>query len=232
MSGPSKDARVPLLVGATNTGKSTLVESFDALYGHKHVFHLPSVTDGKFGLRSWMRDKRFVLWDEFSPVEFAHEKVFSVTTFKKAFGGQCFEIQMPQNWHDGNQDFRWQQGVVFTNMEEDLWTPTENVKAEDIRHLQSLVEMFRFAHQLCRPGSRSSRGSIPQCRHHLAIWIRDDSAAFDASQALQPSLGDVAVASPGAQDANARGHSGGTVTHLEDFMDRVQLPQATREAIT
>lgn len=33
VSGPSKTARVPFLVGPTNTGKSTLVEPFDALFG-------------------------------------------------------------------------------------------------------------------------------------------------------------------------------------------------------
>ena len=45
MTGPSKDVRVPFLVGATNTGKSTLVESFDDLFGESAVFtFLPSRT--------------------------------------------------------------------------------------------------------------------------------------------------------------------------------------------
>ena len=48
VNGPSKDVRVPFLLGATNTGKSTLVESFDALFGESAVFHLPAVTDTRF----------------------------------------------------------------------------------------------------------------------------------------------------------------------------------------
>ena len=45
--GPSKEDRVPFLVGATNTGKSTIVESFDELFGEGEVFHLPAETDNK-----------------------------------------------------------------------------------------------------------------------------------------------------------------------------------------
>jgi hypothetical protein len=56
-----------------------------------HVFHLPAVTDTKYALRNWLQGKRFVFWDEFSPVEFADLGVMTVTTFKKAFGGQNFE---------------------------------------------------------------------------------------------------------------------------------------------
>ena len=55
MSGPSKDVRVPFLIGTTNTGKSTLVESFDALFGEAAVFHLPAITDTKYALRNWLK---------------------------------------------------------------------------------------------------------------------------------------------------------------------------------
>ncbi len=109
------------------------------------MFHLPAVSDTKFALRNWLQAKRFVFWDEFSPVEFAQLGVMSATQFKKAFGGQWFEaraagscislvvsteflaspvrsrgpssfqVQVPQNAHDGNVDFRWQRGCVFTN---------------------------------------------------------------------------------------------------------------------
>ena len=61
VSGPSKDNKVPFLIGSTNTGKSTLVESVDDLYGEDAVFHLPAETDDKGGaLRGWLHDKRFV----------------------------------------------------------------------------------------------------------------------------------------------------------------------------
>lgn len=55
------------------------------------VFHLPAVTDTKYALRNWLQGKRFVFWDEYSPVEFAELGVMAVTTFKKAFCGQTFE---------------------------------------------------------------------------------------------------------------------------------------------
>ena len=55
------------------------------------VFHLPAVTDTTYALRNWLQGKRFVFWDEFSPVEFAELGVMAVTTFKKAFSGQQFE---------------------------------------------------------------------------------------------------------------------------------------------
>lgn len=224
VSGPSKDTRVPFLIGTTNTGKSTVVDSFDSLFGFERVFHLPAVTDGKYALRNWVRDKRFVYWDEFSPVEFAATGIFSVTTFKKAFGGQFFEVQMAQNWHDGNQDFRWQRGVVFTNKSESLWTPQANVSPEDVRHLQSRVELFYFTHQVVPPGSRPSRGNIPQCRHHLAKWIRDSAAAFDAMQAMQPALGATA-------SVDVAAGSGACVADLDDLMARASVPAASQAGI-
>ena len=66
----------------------------------------------------------------------------------------------------------------------------------------------------------------------MAKWIRDAAAAFDASQALQPSLGAVAVAAPAGNSGDDSGeHSASTVTNLELFMERAQLPRAAREAI-
>ena len=84
MGGPSKDNRVPFLVGTTNTGKSTIVESFDELYGEDAVFHLPAETDDKGGaLRGWMQDKRFVFWDEFEPVVFVTKGVMPKSKLSK-----------------------------------------------------------------------------------------------------------------------------------------------------
>jgi len=222
VAGPSKDTRVPFLVGTTNTGKSTLVESFDDLFGFERVFHLPAVTDSKYGLSNWLRDKRFVLWDEFDPVEFAHEGVFSISTFKKAFGGQYFEVQMAQNWHDGKKDFTWQHGVVFTNKAAGLWKPTDAVSLEDIRHLQSRVELFHFGHRVVAPGSRPRLGMIPQCRHHLAKWIREGAEAFDVAQGL---LQIPAAASDAVGSATA------DIADLDQFLEAAKLPEHARQTI-
>eukprot|EP00973_Karenia_brevis_P070853 9848798-Karenia_brevis.AAC.1 len=115
------------------------MESFDDIYGFKSVFHLPALTDKKYALRNWIRNKRFVLWDEFAPVQYAHEGVFPVTQFLKAFNGHFFEIQLPQNAHDGNVDFKWNRGVVFTGKEDGLWMPTNRISPEDIKHMKSRV---------------------------------------------------------------------------------------------
>ena len=187
VAGPSKQARVPFLVGATNTGKSSLVDSFDQVFGASRVYHLPAVTDPKYALRNWMKNKRFVLWDEFSPVEFAHHNVLPVTVFKKAFNGQWFEIQVPQSFHDGNVDFRWQRGAVFTNKLEGLWTPTRKVPQEDIRHIKSRVHLFECDSEFAPPGE--VRPEIPQCAVHLCKWIVAGAARFDAqAMVTQPIL--------------------------------------------
>jgi hypothetical protein len=215
INGPTKETRVPFLIGTTNTGKSTLVESFDELFGFERVFHLPADKDPKYGLRNWLREKRFVFWDECSPVELATNEVLSVTTFKAAFGGKWFEIQRAQSHHDGNEDFRWQHGVVFTNKAKGLWTPNATVSAEDILHLQSRVECFPFTHKFVAPGTTPK--IIAQCAPHMSKWIRDGAAAFDAMQGLQPPLVPIAQAPVIAL-------AGGVVTDLEAFLGAASLP--------
>lgn len=53
LNGPSKTTRTPMIVGPTNTGKSTVLLPFDDLFGFKHVFHKPAVGSGgrKISLR-------------------------------------------------------------------------------------------------------------------------------------------------------------------------------------
>jgi len=210
VSGPGKDARVPFLVGDTNTGKSSLVESFDQLFGDRRVYHLPAVTDVKFALRNWLRNKRFVLWDEFSPVEFATMGVLPVTQFKKAFNGQWFEIQVAQCHHDGNPDFRWQHGAIFTNKIKGLWEPTKVVSQEDIQHLQSRVRLFHCTSVFKQ--KNESKPSVPQCAHHLAKWICEGAASFDARQALRGEL-------PSTAPSDG-------VMGLEEILATARLPEA------
>eukprot|EP00435_Cladocopium_sp_Y103_P006691 s291_g2.t1 len=70
LTGPSKTTRTPLLAGATNTGKTILVLPFDQVFGPDRVFHKPAL-GSKFALRNILRHKRFLLWDDYRPVEFA-----------------------------------------------------------------------------------------------------------------------------------------------------------------
>lgn len=227
ITGPTKDTRVPFLVGKTNTGKSTLVDPFDVLFGHNSVFHLPSITDERFALSNWCKNKRFVYWDEFSPVEYADQGVLPATTFKKAFGGKYFEVQRAQNWHDGNDDFRWQRGAVFTNKAVELWAPTENVSLEDIQHMQSRVEMFPCTHVVKRPGTVGVQDGEERAVH-MARWIRDGAVAYDAAQVLD--RGPLPAAPSGAAASSSTGAVG--VTDLDQFFDAAQLPTDVREALT
>ena len=155
-------------------------------------------------------------------MELATNEVLSVTTFKAAFGGKWFEIQRSQSHHDGNQDFRWQRGAVFTNKAKGLWTPTEAVSEEDILHLQSRVECFAFTHKVVPTGSRPK--TTPQCAPHMSRWIRDGATAYDAMQLVQPPLALTAQV-----DRNAV--AGGSVIDLDSFLDAASLPSLAREAL-
>ena len=174
MDGPAKTRRTPMLVGPSNTGKSTLVAPFVKLFGFRSVFHKPAGTsaprdrarvrgcpipvvsgvgvvgDGAplrgsddvpaghqasgvdrrqrspgcvrsaarpqpncvgsagaaeamksaFALRNILKDKRFLYWDDYRPVQYAQGTV-EVGTVLSLFNGLPFEVQMPQNVHDG-----------------------------------------------------------------------------------------------------------------------------------
>ena len=163
-NGPSKTCRVPFLVGASNTGKSTLLYPFDDLFGPKRVFHKPAI-GSTFALRNIVKNKRFIFWDDFRPVEFAHKETIPVATFLSLFIGKETEIQVSQSFNDGNLDVAWRRGVVFTAKEEGLWTPTHKVPAEDVRHLQNRVEAFRFRHVL------HDVHEVESCASCMARWI-------------------------------------------------------------
>ena len=86
INGPSKEWRVPFLIGKTNTGKSTIVESVEEVYGQENIFELPAETDDNGGaLRDWTKPEiRFVFWDEFKPVVFIEKGVIAHSQFLKA----------------------------------------------------------------------------------------------------------------------------------------------------
>ncbi len=119
VTGPSKTRRVPFLVGPSNTGKSTLLYQFDDLFGPKRVFHKPAL-GSTFALRNIVKNKRFIFWDDYRPVEFAHKETVPVATSLSLFIGKDTEVQVSQSFNDGNLDVKWPRGVVFTAKEEGL----------------------------------------------------------------------------------------------------------------
>ena len=162
--GPSKTCRVPFLVGPSNTGKSTILYPFDDLFGPKHVFHKPAL-GSTFALRNLVKNKRFIMWDDYRPVEFAHKDTVPVATFLSLFIGQNTEIQASQSFNDGNLDVKWNRGVVFTAKTEGLWDHTSKVSAEDVRHIKNRVQEFLFTAVV--PDLKD----VEPCAPCMARWI-------------------------------------------------------------
>ena len=107
------------LTGHSGAGKSTLLYPFDDLFGPKRVFHKPAL-GSTFALRNIVKNKRFIFWDDYRPVEFAHKETVPVATFLSLFIGKDTEVQVSQSFNDGNLDVKWPRGVVFTAKEEGL----------------------------------------------------------------------------------------------------------------
>ena len=115
-NGPSKTARVLLIAGVTNAGKSLMLDPLVEVFGRQHVDFCPALgaTMPLSSLATCDR-MRFIYWDEYSPTEFASRPARAPTipavTFKKLFAGQYLRLQVSQAHHDGNPDFRWTRGV-------------------------------------------------------------------------------------------------------------------------
>eukprot|EP00439_Symbiodinium_sp_Y106_P057281 s3165_g8.t1 len=88
------------------------------LFGFKHVFHKPAL-NSKFALRNLLKEKRFLFWDDYRPVEYAQETL-PVTAFLSLFQGRPLEVQVSQAFNDGNVDFEWHRGCVMTAKSEGL----------------------------------------------------------------------------------------------------------------
>ena len=96
INGPSKTTRVPMIVGPSNSGKTTVVKPFDKLLGFRNVHHKPAL-GSSCALRNIVKDKKFLLWDDYNPVLFAQpnkngQATVPVSTFLSLFQGQPFEV--------------------------------------------------------------------------------------------------------------------------------------------
>lgn len=214
VAGPSKTTRTPMIVGPTNSGKSTLVLPFDDLFGFGNVFHKPAL-GSSFALRNIVKGKKFLFWDDYRPVEYGQRTV-PVNTFLSLFQGQPFEVQASQAFNDGNIDFEWHRGCLMTAKAKDLWKPLPGVDEEDIRHMKSRVLMFTATETIT-----CLKDTIP-CATCLSRWVRDGAAEHDAAQVLA------------ASSSRATMHLGNptaAVHGLADLILRAKLPQAKAEAL-
>lgn len=175
--GPSKTTRAPMIIGPTNSGKSTLVLPFDELFGFAQVFHKPAL-GSSFALRNILKEKKFLFWDDFRPVEYGQRTV-PVTTFLSLFQGQPFEVQVSQSFNDGNIDFEWHRGCVLTAKAKDLWKPLPGVDDEDIKHMKSRLLLFT-----CTETIPALKATAP-CAVCLSKWVRAGALEHDGAEALR-----------------------------------------------
>ena len=191
--GPKKTTRVPFLVGPSNTGKSTILYPFDDLFMPKRVLHKPAL-GSSFGLRNLAsQHKRFIFWDDYRPVEFAHENTVPVSAFLSLFISKHSEIQISQAFSDGNEDVQWKRGVVFTGKMEGLWEPTKKVSLEDIKHMRNRCREFAFSANM----PDGSLKDVESCASCMCRWIVRGAAAHDARLGVQPVIA-VLSAGPGS----------------------------------
>ena len=183
--GPSKVARVPLMTGPSNSGKSTILDPVREVFGWGKIFNKPKL-GAPCPLSKLNRGKRFIYFDDFRPVEYAalprDNPTISTTTFLAMFQGQPFDIQVSQSFNDGHPEVTWRRGAAMTAKAEGLWQQVGSVAMEDIRHMQSRVIQFSAHHVI----PTESFQQVPMCRESWARWLVIDSAAFAARPALRP----------------------------------------------
>ena len=176
--GPSKTARVPLLIGPTNAAKSTLFEPVDAVFGFNRVLHKPKLGASCPLQKLAKGDRRFIFFDDYRPVEYAafprDNPTVSTTTYLAMFCGQPFDIQVSQSFNDGHPEMVWRRGVAMTAKEEGLWNPLGAVSQEDIRHMKSRMEIFTAIQQL----QDRDLVDAPKCGQSWARWLVTDSMAY------------------------------------------------------
>ena len=164
--------------------------------------------------------KRFIFWDDFRPVEYAHEKTIPVSLFLSLFIGKYSETQVSQSFNDGNPDVKWSHGVVFTAKQEGLWDSTRHVSAEDVRHMRNRTKEFPVLEVM----PQGSLVDVTSCAPCMCRWIVQAAAAHDAAPAfIQPQ--------PQPQGGNLEPRRLAAISGLSELLDAVKLPPATAEAL-
>jgi hypothetical protein len=225
--GPAKTRRVPLLMGPSNAAKSTIFDPVDNVFGPEMVFHTPALGSAMALANLAVKHKRFVYLDDYRPVEFAAVRgrrppTIPVVTFLKLAGGQSFEVQVSQSFQNGNADMRWTRGMVITAKDDGLWSLMEGVTAEDVRHMQSRVEVFVASTTL----PRNSLVDVPLCRESWAKWVVGSAAAF-AARASRPVL-PLASGPVAAADLH---EAFGSIHGFADLMAKAVVSQTAAESL-
>ncbi|CAJ1458479.1 unnamed protein product [Effrenium voratum] len=172
VEGPSKVHRVPFLIGPSNSGKTTLVQPLESLFGSTRVFHKPPLNSG-FPLVNLMKGKRFIFFDDYRPIEYCQSTI-DLPTFLSLFQGAWFEIKQSQAFSNGYADYRWQKGVCMTAKDENLWVPYGSIGPEEVAHVQNRLYQFRCTAVL------NNLRRTDSCALCFASWLVAGAAAADA----------------------------------------------------
>ena len=177
--GPGKMAKVPLIVGATNTGKSTVLDPVRAVFGPGAILNKPKIGASCPLSRLAQGKIRFMYFDDYRPVDYAAlpkvpAPTISATLFLAMFCGQPFDVVVSQSFHDGHPEVEWHRGAAMTAKEEGLWEPKADVTREEIRHMQSRVEQFVASFQI----PEADFETAPLCKESWCRWILTDSISF------------------------------------------------------
>ncbi|CAK0851195.1 unnamed protein product [Prorocentrum cordatum] len=184
--GPSKTARVPLIVGPRNAGKSTVLEPVLTLFGEDGVFTKPKL--GAFCPLAKLvgPQRRFIFFDDYRPVEYAsmaeRSPTVPVTDFLAMFCGQKFQVQVSQCFNNGQPDTIWKRGAAMTAKKKGLWMPSDVVPQEEIRHMQARVVQFEAKGKLKEADFRT----VPKCSESFARWLVTGSTYYGNRPPRQP----------------------------------------------
>jgi hypothetical protein len=219
VSGPSKTVRTPLLTGPSNSGKSTVVLPFDNLFNKKKVFHKPAL-GSSFPLANITKEKRFLFWDDYRPVEFAQETV-DVSTYLSLFNGFPFEVKQSGSYHEANEDFAWHRGCLMTAKSKGLWDAYGEVSQEDVQHMKNRMYIFP-----CTAVIKRLKETVP-CACCMSKWIVAGAAEADARVAF----GAVAVQLPIASFPGGHAAVQCKVLGMPVVASRAQLPEDVSAAL-
>jgi hypothetical protein len=190
--GPSKTARVPLIVGPRNAGKSTVLEPVLTLFGEGGVFTKPKL--GAFCPLAKLvgPQRRFIFFDGYRPVEYAsmpeRSPTVPVTDFLAMFCGQKFQVQVSQCFNNGQPDTIWKRGAAMTAKKKGLWMPSDVVPQEEIRHMQARVVQFEAKGKLKEADFRT----VPKCSESFARWLVTGSTQYGNRLPRQPTASEEA----------------------------------------
>jgi hypothetical protein len=224
--GPAKDAPVPLIIGAKNCAKSTMFDPIRKVFGEKQVGTKPKLGAPNGAYKELIEGVlRFLLWDDYRPVEYAatprDNPTVPVTEFLALFQGQPLKPQVSQSFNDGHPSVRWCKGAAMTAKAEGLWEPQGNVTLEEVSHMKARVEIFTATYVV---GKKPEDFAIsPMCPGPWCRWLILDSMAFAARQgpSSMPTLGNrlrplALPPMPGAPNTPRLGLSDATKRKIEE----------------